>query len=169
MSDELLAYSHRKMKEYAIVTGGDAATRGLLTMTDARWKQTIDFLRDAGLTKPGIDYAKAYTLSIVQGREGPALTARMAARRRAGRSRSPARARPIATGTQALAPVDLTRSPRRVRHAARTVGLRQDDAAQPDGGTARADRRRRCAGGAATSRRPAVPAGGSRWCSSRRR
>jgi NitT/TauT family transport system substrate-binding protein len=66
MSDALLAYSHRKMKEHAIVTGGDAATRGLLTMTDERWTQTTDFLRSAGLAKPGTDYAKAYTLSIVR-------------------------------------------------------------------------------------------------------
>ena len=66
MSDELLAYSQRKTKEYAIVTGGDAATAGLLTMTDARWTQTVDFLRGAGLTQPGVDYAQAYTLSIVR-------------------------------------------------------------------------------------------------------
>jgi NitT/TauT family transport system substrate-binding protein len=66
MSDALLAYSHRKMNEYAIVAGGDAATRGLLTMTDARWTQTIDFLRSAGLTKPGTDYANAYTLSVLR-------------------------------------------------------------------------------------------------------
>ncbi len=66
MSDELLAYSHRKLKDYAIVSGGDAATRGMLTMTDARWAQTIDFLRSAGLAKPGIDYAKAYSLTIVR-------------------------------------------------------------------------------------------------------
>jgi NitT/TauT family transport system substrate-binding protein len=66
MSDELLAFSHRKLKEYAIVAGGDAATGGLLTMTDARWTQTIDFLRSAGLTKPGVDYAKAYSLSVVR-------------------------------------------------------------------------------------------------------
>ena len=65
MGDDLLAYSHRKMKEYAIVAGGDAATRGLLTMTEARWKLTLDFLRDAGLAKAGVDYTKAYTLSIV--------------------------------------------------------------------------------------------------------
>lgn len=65
MGDDLLAYSHRKMKEYAIVAGGDAATRGLLTMTDARWRQTFDFLRGAGLAKAGVDYTKAYTLSIV--------------------------------------------------------------------------------------------------------
>jgi NitT/TauT family transport system substrate-binding protein len=66
MSDELLAYSHRKLKDYAIVSGGDAAMRGMLTMTDARWAQTIDFLRSAGLAKPGIDYAKAYSLTIVR-------------------------------------------------------------------------------------------------------
>ena len=66
MSDELLAYSHRKMKEYALVTGGDAAQQGMLTMTDARWKLTLDFLRAAGLAKAGTDYANAYTLSIVR-------------------------------------------------------------------------------------------------------
>jgi NitT/TauT family transport system substrate-binding protein len=66
MSDALLAYSHRKMKEYAIVAGGDAANLGLLTMTEARWQQTIDFLRTAGLTKSGVDYKDAYTLAIVR-------------------------------------------------------------------------------------------------------
>ena len=66
MSDELLAYGHRKIREYALVTGGDAPTAGLLTMTDARWKQTLDFLASVGLTRPGVDYAKAYTLSIVR-------------------------------------------------------------------------------------------------------
>jgi NitT/TauT family transport system substrate-binding protein len=66
MSDELLAYGHRKLREYALVTGGDAPTAGLLTMTDARWKQTIDFLKSVGLAKPSVDYAKAYTLAIVR-------------------------------------------------------------------------------------------------------
>jgi NitT/TauT family transport system substrate-binding protein len=65
MTDELLAYGHRKMLEYAIVTGSDTATQGLLTMTDKRWQQTIDFLRAAGLAKAGVDYASAWTLSIV--------------------------------------------------------------------------------------------------------
>jgi NitT/TauT family transport system substrate-binding protein len=65
MGDDLLAYSHRKLKEHAIVVDGDAATRGLLTMTDARWTETFDFLRTAALAKPGVDYRDAYTLSIV--------------------------------------------------------------------------------------------------------
>jgi NitT/TauT family transport system substrate-binding protein len=67
MSDALLDYGHRKLKEYAIVTGGDAERLGLLTMTDARWKQTIDFARGAGIAaKPSFDHRAAYTLDIVK-------------------------------------------------------------------------------------------------------
>ena len=65
MTDELLAYGLAKMKQYAVVTGGDVATRGLLTMTDARWQGTIAFLRSAGLAKSGSDYANAWTLDVV--------------------------------------------------------------------------------------------------------
>lgn len=66
MSDELLAYGHRKLNEYAIVTGGDAPKLGILTMTDARWRQTLDFVRSAGIAKPGADYSHAYTLELVR-------------------------------------------------------------------------------------------------------
>src|SRR5262249_53993885 len=66
MSDELLAYGRRKMQEYGIVAGPDTATGGLMTMTDKRWQQTVEFLRNAGLAKPNIDYGSAYTLSIVK-------------------------------------------------------------------------------------------------------
>jgi len=65
MSDDVLAYGLEKMKSYAIVSGGDARTRGLLTMTDARWQSTLEFLRGAGLAKPNVDYTKAWTLDIV--------------------------------------------------------------------------------------------------------
>ena len=66
MSDDLLAYGHAKMKEYSIVAGTDTKTGGLLTMTDARWQSTIDFLRGAGLAKPGVDYRRAWTLDIAK-------------------------------------------------------------------------------------------------------
>ena len=66
MSDELLAYGVRKLAEHAIVEGGDARTQGLLTMTDARWQATIEFLHAAGLAKPGIEYSRAYTLDLVK-------------------------------------------------------------------------------------------------------
>jgi NitT/TauT family transport system substrate-binding protein len=66
MSDELLAFGWRKMKEHAIVEGDEARTQGLLTMTDARWARTIEFLRTAGLAKPGIDYGKAFSLEVIR-------------------------------------------------------------------------------------------------------
>ena len=66
MGDELLAYGHRKLKDYAIVTGGAASTQGILTMTDAQWKRTFDFVRAAKLPGAGVDPAKAYTLELVK-------------------------------------------------------------------------------------------------------
>ena len=66
MSDELLDFGYRKLKEYLIVTGGDAPRLGILAMTDARWRQTLDFVRSAGLGKPGFDYSRAYTLDLIR-------------------------------------------------------------------------------------------------------
>ncbi len=66
MDDDQIAYSIAKLKEYGIVDGGDARKLGLFTMTDARWKQTFEFMRDAGLVKPDVDVHKAYTLEFVK-------------------------------------------------------------------------------------------------------
>jgi NitT/TauT family transport system substrate-binding protein len=66
MTDALLAYGVAKLSEYQIVMGGDARGLGLLTMTDARWQATADFLRETGLAKPGVDYRKAYSLDLVK-------------------------------------------------------------------------------------------------------
>jgi NitT/TauT family transport system substrate-binding protein len=66
MTDDLIAFGIRTMQAYGIVTGGDAAKQGILTMTDARWKQTFDFMVGAGLLKPGVDYRKAYSLEYVK-------------------------------------------------------------------------------------------------------
>ena len=66
MDDDQIAFSIAKLKEYAIVDGGDARKLGLFTMTGARWKQTFEFMRDAGLVKPDVDYHKAYTLEFVK-------------------------------------------------------------------------------------------------------
>ena len=65
IEDGLLAFSVERMKDYGLVTGGAAATRGILTMTDERWKQTYDFMAQAGLIKPNVDYHSAYTLQFV--------------------------------------------------------------------------------------------------------
>ncbi|HZP88475.1 MAG TPA: ABC transporter substrate-binding protein [Burkholderiales bacterium] len=65
METALMAYGLRKMQEFELVTGGDARRSGILTMTDARWKQTFDFMTSAGLVDPTIDFRKAYTLELI--------------------------------------------------------------------------------------------------------
>jgi NitT/TauT family transport system substrate-binding protein len=66
MDDDLIAFGWRKMQDYGLVTGGDAKSQGILTMTDARWKQTFDFMASAGLARADLDYRKAYTLEFVK-------------------------------------------------------------------------------------------------------
>lgn len=66
MEDELLAYGLQKIKEFGLVTGGDAKTLGILTMTDVRWQQTFEFMTEAGLTTSATEYRKAYTLEFVK-------------------------------------------------------------------------------------------------------
>ena len=66
MTEDLLAFGVKSIQAYGIVTGGDAAKQGIMTMTDARWKQTFDFMVKAGLLKAGVDYRKAYSLDYVR-------------------------------------------------------------------------------------------------------
>jgi len=65
MTDELLAYSAAKMKEYGIVDSGDTLSLGIGAMTDARMKDFFDKMVKAGLFKADLDYRKAYTLRFV--------------------------------------------------------------------------------------------------------
>ena len=65
MTDELLAYSVAKMKEYGIVDSGDTVKLGIGAMTDARRKSFFDKMVRAGVVKAGLDYKRAYTLQFV--------------------------------------------------------------------------------------------------------
>jgi NitT/TauT family transport system substrate-binding protein len=65
MSDELLAYSVDKMKEYGIVDSGDSTSLGVGAMTDARMQDFFDKMVRAGVVKAGLDYRKSYTLKFV--------------------------------------------------------------------------------------------------------
>ena len=67
MEGDLIAYGIRKMKEYSLLTGGDAAKSGLMTMNDERWQRTRDFMVSAKLLKPETDHRRAYTLELVNG------------------------------------------------------------------------------------------------------
>jgi NitT/TauT family transport system substrate-binding protein len=65
MTDELLAYSIARMKEYGIVDSGDTLTLGIGALTDARMKSFFDKMVRVGVTKPKIEYRKAYSTQFV--------------------------------------------------------------------------------------------------------
>jgi NitT/TauT family transport system substrate-binding protein len=62
MTDELLAYSVAKMKEYGIVDSGDALRDGIGAMNDARVASFFDKMVRAGVVRRDIDFRNAYTL-----------------------------------------------------------------------------------------------------------
>jgi NitT/TauT family transport system substrate-binding protein len=65
ISDEQIAFSTAKMKEYGLVDSGDTLKLGIGAMTDARMKDFYDQMVKAGVVKAGLDYKKAYTLQFV--------------------------------------------------------------------------------------------------------
>jgi NitT/TauT family transport system substrate-binding protein len=65
MTDEQIAYGIEKMKEYGIVTSGDAETMGIGAMTDDRWKLFFDTMASENIFDPETDYTQAYTLDFV--------------------------------------------------------------------------------------------------------
>ncbi len=65
MTDDQIAFSIAKMKEYGVVDSGDTLKLGIGAMTDERWKDFYDTMVKAGIVKAGIDYKKAYTLQFV--------------------------------------------------------------------------------------------------------
>ena len=70
MTDDLLAYSVVKLKEYGIVDSGDAGMIGIGAMTDTRMKDFFDKMVHAGVAKAGLDYRKSYTLQFVNKKVG---------------------------------------------------------------------------------------------------
>ena len=65
MTDELLAYSTAKMKEFGIVDSGDTLRDGIGAMTDARVVSFFDKMSRAGVVRRDVDFRKAYTLQFV--------------------------------------------------------------------------------------------------------
>jgi NitT/TauT family transport system substrate-binding protein len=70
MTDELLAYSLAKMKEYGIVDSGDTAGLGIGAMSDARMMSFHDKMVRAGVVKASIELSRAYTLRFVNKKVG---------------------------------------------------------------------------------------------------
>jgi NitT/TauT family transport system substrate-binding protein len=65
MTDDLIAYSIAKMKDFGIVDSGDTQKMGIGAMTDARMKDFFDKMVRSGVVKPDLDFKKAYTLQFV--------------------------------------------------------------------------------------------------------
>src|SRR5262245_24945351 len=70
MTDELLAFSIARMKEYGIVDSGDSLTLGIGSMTDARMINFFDKMVRAGVVKSNVDFRKSYSLQFVNKKVG---------------------------------------------------------------------------------------------------
>jgi len=65
ITDEQIAFSVAKMKEYGVVDSGDTLKLGIGAMNDARVKDFFDKMVKVGIVKSGTDYKKAFTLQFV--------------------------------------------------------------------------------------------------------
>jgi NitT/TauT family transport system substrate-binding protein len=65
MTDDMLAYSVARMKDYGIVDSGDTLENGIGAMTDERTASFFEKMVRAGVIKANIDFRKSYTLRFV--------------------------------------------------------------------------------------------------------
>jgi NitT/TauT family transport system substrate-binding protein len=65
MTDDLLAYSVAKMKQYGIVDSGDSLKAGIGAMSDERYTSFFNKMVKAGVVKGDLDFRKSYTLRFV--------------------------------------------------------------------------------------------------------
>ena len=70
MNDALIGYGIDAMKRYGILDSGDALTKGIGTMSDARWAEFYQTVSEQGVYPKGLDVTKAYTLRFVNQRVG---------------------------------------------------------------------------------------------------
>jgi NitT/TauT family transport system substrate-binding protein len=65
MTDEQIAFSIGKIKEYGLIDSGDTLKLGIGAMTDERIRSFYDTMVKVGVERPGLDYKKGYTLQFV--------------------------------------------------------------------------------------------------------
>ena len=65
MTDELLAYSVAKMKQYGIVDSGESLKNGIGAMSDDRYSSFFNKMVKARVVKGDLDFRKSYTLRFV--------------------------------------------------------------------------------------------------------
>jgi len=67
MTDDQLAYSVAKLKEFGMISGGDAGKLGIGIITDARAKASYDFMVSAKLLDPAkVKLADTYTTEFIK-------------------------------------------------------------------------------------------------------
>ena len=65
MTDGLLDYGRRMLREHGIVDSGDAAKLGIGAITEARWADFFQAMQKQGLYKPDLDWKRAFTSQFV--------------------------------------------------------------------------------------------------------
>jgi NitT/TauT family transport system substrate-binding protein len=70
MTDDLIAFSIAKMKEFGIVDSGDSVSLGIGAMQELRVKSFFDKMVKAGVVKSTVDWKKAFTLAFVNHKVG---------------------------------------------------------------------------------------------------
>lgn len=65
MTDEQLAYALQRFQETGVLAGGDAAERGIGAMSAERYREIHEFLVEAELLDPSVDYTRAFTTEFV--------------------------------------------------------------------------------------------------------
>ena len=65
MTDGLLDYGRRVLRERGVVDSGDAVKLGIGAMTDARWEEFFRSMQQQGLYPPDLDWKRAYTVRFV--------------------------------------------------------------------------------------------------------
>jgi len=70
MSDDQIAFSIEKLKEYGIVDSGDALDLGIGAMTDATIQGFYDKMVDVGVTDAGLDISAIYSLEFANSGAG---------------------------------------------------------------------------------------------------
>src|SRR5262245_57462211 len=73
MNDEQIAASVSAMKKHGLVDSGDAEKLGIGAKSDARWKDFLTIMVEAGLYTPDLDLKRAYTLQFVNKKFGMPL------------------------------------------------------------------------------------------------
>lgn len=70
MTDELIAYSIKTMKEMGIVDSGESKVNGIGAMDEARWKRFAEFAISVGVYPKDLDWKAAFTTQFVNKKVG---------------------------------------------------------------------------------------------------